>query len=120
VTDITLENSEEQLHWLLTRRAQRTDSSREIFRLRRAHREARRIFLRPRASHASLTGQSEREKAVEPGVVCLRWPSLGAHVEGGRGARAAGAVDCAAWRGESGPVAVPQRLGRPESRLRGC
>ena len=75
---------------------QRTDSSREIFRLRRAQREARRIFLRPRATHALLTGQSDRGGAVEPGVVCLRWPSLGAHVEEGRGARAAGAIGCAA------------------------
>jgi len=78
------------------------------------------MLLRPRASHASLTGQSEKGGAVEPGVVCLRWPSLGAHVEGGRGAKAAGAVDCAAWRGEIGPGAVPQRLGRPESCLTGC
>jgi len=40
-------------------------------------------------------------------------------VEGGRGARAARAVDRAAWRGEIGPVAVPQLLGRPDRSLRG-
>jgi len=42
-----------------------------------------------------------------------------AHVEARRGARAARAVDSVVWRGEIGPVAVPQRLGLPDSCLRG-
>jgi len=76
--------------------------------------------LRLRSSHASLTGPSERGGAIEPGMLRLRWAFLGAQVEGGRGARAARAVVKAAWRGEIGPVAVPQQLGRPYSWLRGC
>jgi len=42
-----------------------------------------------------------------------------AHVEAGRGARAARAVESDVWRGEIGPVASPQRLGLPDSFLRG-
>ena len=71
------------------------------------------------ASHASPQEQYERGGAVDPGVLRLRRASLGAHVEGGRGARAARDVDSAAWRGEIGPVAVPQLLGRPDRSLRG-
>ena len=33
---------------------------------------------------------------------------------------AARPVDSVAWRGNIGPVAVPQRLGLPQSCLRGC
>ena len=40
-------------------------------------------------------------------------------MEGGRGARAARAVDSAAWRGDIGPVAVPKLLGRPDRSLKG-
>jgi len=42
-----------------------------------------------------------------------------AHVEVGRGARAARAVDSVVWRGEIRPVAVLQRMGLPDSCLRG-
>ena len=41
------------------------------------------------------------------------------HVEAGRGARAARAVESVVWRGEIRPVAVLQRLGLPDSCLRG-
>jgi len=76
-------------------------------------------FLRLRGSHASLTEQSERGGAVNPDELRLRTASLGALVEGGRFTGAARAVDSAAWRGEMGPVAVLQLLGRPDRSLRG-
>ena len=97
----------------------RTHGSCLIFWLRHAQREARWIFWRLRGSHASLTEQSERGGPVDPGVLRLRRASLGAFVAGGRFARAARAVDSAAWRGEIGPVAVLQLLGRPERTMRG-
>ena len=74
----------------------RTHGSREIFWVRHAQRKARWIFLRLRGSNESLTEQSETNGAVEPGVLRLRRASLGAVVEGGRGARAESAVDSAA------------------------
>jgi len=97
----------------------RTHGSRQIFWSRHAQREARWIFLRLRGSHASLTEHSERGGAVDPGVLRLRRASLVALVEGGRFARAARAIDSAAWRGEIGPVAVLQLFGRPDRSLRG-
>jgi len=75
--------------------------------------------LRLRGTHASLTEQSERGGAVNPGELRLRRASLGALVEGGRFTRVARAVDSAAWRGEIGPVAVLQLLRRPDRSLRG-
>jgi len=93
--------------------------SREIFWLRPAQRETRWIFFCLRGSHASLTEQSERGGAVDPGVLRLRRASQGAHVQGVRGARAARAVDSGAWWGEIKPVSVPQPLGRHDRSLRG-
>ena len=96
-----------------------THGSREIFWLRRAQRKTLWIFLRLREAHASLAEQSERGGAVNPGVLRLRGASLGAHAQGGRGARAARDIDSAVWTGEIGPVAERPLLGRPDRSLRG-
>jgi len=41
-------------------------------------------------------------------------------MEASRGTSAARAVDSVVWKGDIGPVAVPQRWGLPDSCLRGC